>query len=148
MHVLAVANRALAQVDRLGAMFSFVFEEGSGPCHLIGIDVKDVGVRIHGGASPLRSAVEAGEHSRFGSHSKGNELAFVNRSFEPFCSPLMSLRSASRQHVLGEILPCVGRGPCRQTLLGGSNFTRKHACGVLTILDRDQRLARSPIEDK
>src|SRR4029077_18089274 len=104
--------------------------------------------RIDGGASPLRCAVETGEHNRFGSHSERNELAFVNRRLESFRRPLVTLRSTRRQQVFGEILPCVGGGPCRQALLCRSNFTWKHACGVLTILDRDQRLGRGPIEDK
>src|SRR6516162_3833322 len=104
-----MASGALAEVNGLGAALVVVLKERCCPSHLVGVHINDVGLRVHGWASPFGRAVETGKDHGFSADAEWNELALVNRGFKFFERPLVCFGRASGEHVFGQGLSRVGR---------------------------------------
>ncbi len=122
-------------------MLAGVGRERSSPGNIVGIDVDDASLRVHRRSAPLRPTVESRKDDRILSHAEGHELAFAAKLAKSFQSPLMRLRCAMSQHILGETLTRKRRGLSGQRLLRSGNLIGHRARRITLICNRKQRLA-------
>src|ERR1700722_8489125 len=141
-----MANGALAQVESLGSMGFVIFSEAAGPRQIVGVDVENSALGIDRLASPLRSAVEAGEDDGFFVETEGNELALAAECFELIDRPLMHLGRARAENIGGEKLSREGRGFGGQALLGGGLLSGHRAWRIFLAFERKHRRAVGAIE--
>ena len=145
--VVAMADGALIQIERAPTRpLAGVFRQGAGPRHVVGVDVKHCGFRVHGGTAPFRAAVKAGKYHGWLSHAQRNKLPCTAELRELFDRPLMGLGSAVGQHVCGETLARERRRLGGKRLGGCGLLPRHRARWVAAVVDGEKRLAIPAVE--
>src|SRR5208283_3189782 len=87
--IFPVTHAALAQINSLRAFLGRGFRQGSGPDNVIGIYIKDGGIRVDRGATPFRPAIKSRKDDGVFSHTEGNKLTLITKGLESFERPLV-----------------------------------------------------------
>src|SRR4029079_1891657 len=100
--MLAMTGHALRHVDRFSGTVAATVRQPTGPSHFIRADVDDAGLRVHRGAAPLSTTVEAGEDHRLFPDAERNERSGTSKGAEFLQGELVCFGSSLGQHVFGQ----------------------------------------------
>src|ERR1700722_1056576 len=143
-----MTSAALIEVQRVGVFSLQSFGKGAGRGNIIRVDINNIGLRIDGRPSPLRPAIEPGEHNRVLANRKWHELAGTAKSSKLLQRPLMNLRIAVGKQIFGQDLACERSWLPRKPLGPGSDFAWHIAGWGFLVVDRIKRITGDAVEDE
>ena len=128
--IVAMARRAVLQVQRPAALAAGVRRQPAGPRQIVGVDVVQAGLRIEGLAAPFGAAVEAREHDR-------RALSIANGTNWPSLRKVLNCSSAHCRTAGVRVVSRSSVSSCRANGAGLSGT----GCSAVASLHRARVLA-------
>src|SRR5260221_8795917 len=143
-----MADGAMGLVNADAAGFvSGVLGERARPRQIVGVHIKDAGLRIKCRPTPFRAAIESRKNNGVFPHAEWNELPFAAEVTELLNRPLMHFRSAIGQQVFRQKLTRKRRRLGGKRLLVCGNLSGNIAWRIFMVLDGKQRRAVGAVEE-
>src|SRR5258708_31816014 len=134
-----MTDTALTAIDRFSwSAGGCIGSQAPCPCHFIGIDVDDPGLRIDSRTTPFGSAIESRKYDGLLIESKWNEQSFTAECAELIDCPSVCFRGSIRQDVFGQQLSGIRSWLERSRLRRRSQLPRNRAGRILLFFDRKQ----------